>query len=85
MDHKLIKKIFTGVAESGSFICFDEFNRICPSVLTLVAEQVARLMQAKSEGADSLILDVSKIKLNRECNIFITINPVGKAKLPENM
>ncbi|KAJ3180788.1 hypothetical protein HDU85_003867 [Gaertneriomyces sp. JEL0708] len=87
MDYKSVGNIFKGLAQSGAWGCFDEFNRISVEVLSVIATQVKSIQDALKAKKKRFIFQGEEISLTNTVGAFITMNPgyAGRTELPENI
>ncbi|EPY39026.1 hypothetical protein AGDE_04903 [Angomonas deanei] len=87
MNYISLGQIFKGLAMSGSWGCFDEFNRISIEVLSVVATQVGSILNALKENKERFRFMNEEISITRSVGMWITMNPgyAGRTELPENI
>nr|XP_034180267.1 dynein heavy chain 10, axonemal [Osmia lignaria] len=87
MDYVAIGKTLSGLAQCGAWGCFDEFNRIDISVLSVISTQLQTIRSALMANASRFMFEGQDIVLDSKVGIFITMNPgyAGRTELPESV
>jgi dynein heavy chain len=87
MDYIGLAGIFKGLAASGSWGCFDEFNRLIPEVLSVCSVQFKAVTDAIRQKAKRFVIQDDEVDLDPSCGAYITMNPgyIGRSELPEGL
>ena len=86
IDIKMMSQLFKGLSSAGAWTCLDEFNRIDIEVLSVIAQQMLVLRQARLSGHERAMFDGYDIPI-RSHHVIITMNPgyAGRTELPDNL
>lgn len=75
MDYKCMGNTFKGLACSGSWGCFDEFNRLRPEVLSVCTVQFKAVCDGVKAEKSRIVVQEDEISLDPTCGAYITMNP----------
>uniref|UniRef100_H2ZI86 Dynein axonemal heavy chain 2 n=1 Tax=Ciona savignyi TaxID=51511 RepID=H2ZI86_CIOSA len=78
LDYKSMGRMYSGLAQTGAWGCFDEFNRINIEVLSVVAQQILSILSALSTGLSRFVFEGREISLIWSCY-------AGRTELPDNL
>lgn len=86
-DLKALTRLLLGICQTGSWGCFDEFNRLDINTLSAVSTQISTIEEALKLKLAEVILIDRKCRLNQGTAIFITmnLNYAGRNQLPDNL
>jgi len=87
MNYESMGNIFKGLASSGCWGCFDEFNRLVPEVLSVCSVQFKAVTDGVKKKSPRIVIEGCEISLDVTCGVFITMNPgyLGRSELPEGL
>lgn len=87
MNYETLGNIFKGLASSGTWGCFDEFNRLIPEVLSVCSVQFKAVCDGVKQKSPRIIIEGDEVNLDPTCGAFITMNPgyLGRSELPEGL
>ena len=87
MDYQSLGNIFKGLSASGTWGCFDEFNRLVPEVLSVCSVQFKAVCDGIKAQNHSVTIEGTEVSLKWTAGAFITMNPgyLGRSELPEGL
>ncbi|XP_066245712.1 dynein axonemal heavy chain 10 isoform X2 [Euwallacea similis] len=87
MDLKVIGATLTGLAQCGAWGCFDEFNRIDISVLSVISTQLQTIRSALMMKLERFTFEGVEIAFDSKVGIFVTMHSgyAGKTELLESV
>ncbi len=84
-----LARIFKGLAQTGLWGCFDEFNRIKVAVLSVASMQIQAINEARRAAKATFNFPEEALPLTLVDSVgyFVTMNPdyQGRHELPENL
>lgn len=92
-DSNSLEMLIFGLAHTGLWGCFDEFNRLSSSVLSTVSAALELVQTNLRENKTTIELANGEqmMSIDKDCAFFVTLNPSdetkyrGRRKLPANL
>ncbi|XP_078738938.1 LOW QUALITY PROTEIN: dynein axonemal heavy chain 2-like [Lampetra fluviatilis] len=87
LDYKSMGRMYSGLAQTGAWGCFDEFHLVDEEVLSVVARQIVGVLTALAGGLRRFVFEGREVTLRPSCGIFVTMNTghVGRTELPDSL
>ncbi|GME77268.1 unnamed protein product [Ambrosiozyma monospora] len=87
-DYQAVTRILIGICRTGTWGCFDEFNRLDENMLSAIATEIEKIETALSvDGSSEAVILGKNVQVHKDSGIFITSNPgyAGRTVLPDNL
>ena len=80
-------RFFKGLVSTGFWVCFDEFNRMSPTMISMLSQVIISIQSAIRRQTPIVIIESNKVNIKNDCGIFITLNPKysGRHEIPQNL
>eukprot|EP00105_Crassostrea_gigas_P044993 XP_019929141.1 PREDICTED: dynein beta chain, ciliary isoform X4 [Crassostrea gigas] len=80
MNYEQLQDIFRGMAATGSWVCFDNYNHLAPAVLSVFAQLMSAVMEALKAGKAAVHLQSDDIQLNPSGACFALLDSALKVQ-----
>ncbi|XP_062584099.1 dynein axonemal heavy chain 17-like [Saccostrea cucullata] len=78
MNYEQLQDIFRGMAATGSWVCFDNYNHLAPAVLSVFAQLMSAVMEALKAGKAAVHLQSDDIQLSPSGACFALLDSALK-------
>lgn len=87
LDQIGVARCLAGVAGSGAWTCFEDFNIIAPEVLSATAGMFAAVLRGLAVGAENVVVGEYEVPLDPMAAVFMTLSTgyPGRRELPHNL
>ncbi|XP_071445448.1 dynein axonemal heavy chain 3-like [Hetaerina americana] len=86
--HVSSSMLLKGLSATGAWVCFDEFDRVEPNVLSVMAQHLSSIQNAIKENSSELNLNGNILAFNPTCYVCITMTSGRQdrdVQIPENL
>lgn len=82
MSTRLIQKLLSGLCYTGSWICFDEINRLEAEVMSVIAAHIQEIKNAILKHQNRFLFCGKEMRMRSGVAILCTMNPNYKDRTP---